>query len=419
MNDRFTATYEIESPLGVERAAAVLAGEQSTGTFVKLAAETDDLRARAAARVEHLEVIGRSAEPSLPSRLSGSQYERGRVTVSWPVDNIGHSLPNLLATIAGNLFELAEISAIRLLALDVPETFALAHPGPSVGIDGTRSLMGVANGLMLGTIIKPSVGLTATETAELAGTLAMAGLDFIKDDELQANGPACPLVERATKVMSVLDEHADRSGRKVMYAFNITDEIDAMARHAEVLEKIGATCAMVSLNWVGITGLRFLRQRTPLPIHGHRNGWGLYSRSPDIGIGFSVMQKIWRMAGADHIHVNGLDNKFTESNDDVMAAARAVQTPIPGTALCGLPVFSSGQTVWQVSPTAEQLGNQDFLICAGGGIMSHPMGITAGVIAFRQAAEAAREGISPKHHAKSNPELAKALDAFESQVSNQ
>lgn len=412
MSNRFTASYDIESPVGLERAAAVIAGEQSTGTFVKLAAETDDLRARAAARVEHIESTGDADHPALPCRLTGERYERGRITISWPMDNIGASLPNLMATIAGNLFELAEVSAIRLVSLDVPQEFAAAHPGPSVGVEGTRNLLGVTEGPMIGTIIKPSIGLTADATAQLSGDLAEAGLDFIKDDELQANGPACPLAERAEKVMAVLNAHADRAGRKVMYAFNITDEIDAMARHAEMLEKLGATCAMVSLKWIGSPGLRFLRERTGLPIHGHRNGWGLYSRSPDIGVGFPVMQKIWRMAGADHIHVNGLDNKFTEPDAVVMESARAVQAPLAGTELCALPVFSSGQTVWQVDPTAAQLGNQDFLICAGGGIMSHPMGIAAGVVAFRQAAEAARAGVSPQQHAKSSPELAAALSAF-------
>lgn len=412
MSDRFSAIYEIESPVGLDRAAKVLAGEQSTGTFVKLAAETDDLRARAAACVENIEKTGDDDQPSLPCRLTGERYERGRVTISWPIDNIGYSLPNLMATIAGNLFELAELSAIRLISLDVPESFAAANPGPAVGIDGTRALLGVAAGPMIGTIVKPSIGLSADETARLAGDLAEAGLDFIKDDELQSNGPGCPLPERAGKVMAALNAHADRAGRKVMYAFNITDGIDAMARHVEMLEKMGATCAMVSLNWIGVTGIRFLRERTALPIHGHRNGWGLLSRSPDIGIAFPVMQKIWRMAGADHIHVNGLGNKFTETDEVVMEAARSVQAPLAGTDRCALPVFSSGQTVWQVGPTADQLGNQDFLLCAGGGIMSHPLGVAAGVSAFRQAAQAARAGVSAEEHARSNPELATALAFF-------
>ena len=108
----------------------MVASEQSTGTFIRLKSETDALRARAAARIEACEVKGRSSSPSLPCRKSGDVYERGEVRISWPVDSIGASLPNLLATVAGNLFELAELSAIRLLDLDSSESFVRALPGP-------------------------------------------------------------------------------------------------------------------------------------------------------------------------------------------------------------------------------------------------------------------------------------------------
>lgn len=411
--ERFEATYDIETPAGLERAAAVIAGEQSTGTFVRLASETDDLRDRAGARVEQITLTGSSNTPSLPCRLKGDTYERGIVRLSWPMANIGPSLPNLMATIAGNLFELAEISAIRLIGLDVPESFAAATPGPAHGVSGTRKLMGVPTGPMIGTIIKPSIGLTVESTAALVETLATAGVDFIKDDELQSSGPNNTLESRASSVMKVLNSHADAAGRKVMYAFNITGDIDEMARRADLLESLGATCAMVSLNWVGLSGLRFLRERTSLPIHGHRNGWGLMSRSPDIGISFPVQQKIWRMAGADHLHVNGLDNKFTESDGIVMEAAKAVQADIPGTARSALPVFSSGQTVWQMGESAAFLGNQDFLFCAGGGIMSHPDGPAAGVISLRLAADAAKNRIPVEVHANTHQVLATALEKFQ------
>lgn len=130
ISERFDATYEVESPVGLERAAEVIAGEQSTGTFVRLATETDDLRARAAARVEMVETSSTSTSPSLPCRSQGSSFERGRIKLSWPMANIGPSLPNLMATIAGNLFELAELSAIRLVDLNLPESFASALPAP-------------------------------------------------------------------------------------------------------------------------------------------------------------------------------------------------------------------------------------------------------------------------------------------------
>lgn len=412
MGDRFSATYEVESPAGLNAAAAAMGGEQSTGTFVRLAAETEALRSRSGARVEKVLVTGAAPQPTLPCRVPGTRFEQGRITISWPVDTIGPSLPNLLATVAGNLFELAQLSALRLVALDLPASFAAAHPGPCAGVAGTRHLIGSGDRPIIGTIIKPSVGLSPGQTADLAGDLARAGLDFIKDDELQADGPACPLADRAGQVLARLAAHADKTGHRVMYAVNITGEIDEMARRAEWLEKMGATCLMVSLNWIGLPALAFLRARTGLPIHGHRNGWGLFSRSPGVGIAYPVMQALWRLAGADHLHVNGLANKFTESDAVVMEAARAVQTPLPGGIRPALPVFSSGQTVWQVGETLRQLGNADLLICAGGGIMSHPGGAAAGVTAFRAAAEAAQNGQTLRRAAPACPELAAALDAF-------
>ena len=412
--NRITATYDIESPVGVTSAAQVLAGEQSTGTFTRLAAETDELRERSAARIEKIEISGSRPTPALPSRKTGDSYERGLVTVSWSLDNFGTSLPTLLSTLAGNLFELAELSAIRLVDMQLPAAFATDHPGPQFGAPGTRDFMGGHQGPVIGTIIKPSVGLSPSETAALVETLVAAGIDFIKDDELQANGAHCPFEERVKEVTRVLNAHADKTGKRVMYAFNLTDEVDQMWRNLQLLEAHGGTCAMVCMSSVGLTGLRALRNRSPMTIHGHRAGWGMYSRSPDIGISFPVMQKLWRLAGADHLHVNGLANKFTETDDVIAQSATSVQTSVAegGPEHLAMPVYSSGQTVWQIAPARSLLGNDDFIFCAGGGILSHPSGAAAGVIALRQAADAARNGIDISDYAKAHPELRRAVDTF-------
>lgn len=412
--NRITATYDIESPAGIAHAADVLAGEQSTGTFTRLASETDALRERSGARIENIDITGASSTPSLPSRKTGESYERGTVTISWSLDNFGTSLPTLLATLAGNLFELAELSAIRLIDMKLPGTFATDHPGPQFGAQGTRDLMGGHEGPVIGTIIKPSVGLNPSETAALVQTLVDAGIDFIKDDELQANGPHCPFAERVEQVTRVLNAHADKTGKRVMYAFNVTDEVDQMWRNLDLVETHGGTCAMVCMGAVGLTGLRALRDRSPMTIHGHRAGWGLYSRSPDIGISFPVMQKLWRLAGADHLHVNGLANKFTEEDAVVAQSAISVQQPVSnaGPAHLAMPVYSSAQTVWQIDPARSLLGNDDFIFCAGGGILSHPEGAGAGVIALRQAADAARQGVDIKEFAAQHSELQAAVDAF-------
>jgi ribulose-bisphosphate carboxylase large chain len=289
------------------------------------------------------------------------------------------------------------------------------YSGPQFGVSGTRKLAGVYNRPLIGTIVKPSVGLSAEETASLAGTLAEAGIDFIKDDELQGDGPHCPFDDRVTAVMRVLNHHAERTGKKVMFAFNVTGEIDDMLRRHDYVLGQGGTCIMVSLNSVGLPGLAYLRKHSALPIHCHRNGWGLFSRSPHIGMSYVAWQKFWRMAGADHMHVNGLRNKFCESDESVLASARACLSPMflaPGKGCEVMPVFSSGQTVHQAPDTLTGLGSTDLIFAAGGGLMAHPDGVAAGVAAIRQAWEAASGGVSLTDWAESHTELRRAMEAY-------
>jgi ribulose-bisphosphate carboxylase large chain len=291
-----------------------------------------------------------------------------------------------MATVAGNLFELQQLSGLRLLALRLPAAFARAYPGPRFGIDGTRRLTGVHDRPLIGTIVKPSVGLDPSATADLVDTLVGAGVDFIKDDELQSDGPACPFEARVRAVMPVLERHADRTGRKAMFAFNLTGEIDEMRARHDLVRDLGGTCVMASLNSVGVAGMVELGRFATLPIHAHRNGWGALSRAPLLGWSFPAWQVIWRLAGADHLHVNGLRNKFSESDDSVMASARACLTPLWADApYLAMPVFSSGQTPDQASDTWQQLGSADLIYAAGGGILGHPNGPVAGVAALRDA----------------------------------
>lgn len=419
-DQRITATYEIETAFPLEQAAATMAGEQSTGTFVRVPGETDELREAHAARVESIEELGDVATPSLPG--SGlpkgggdGRRRRARVVLSWPLSNMGPSLPNLLATIAGNLSELKAFSGLKLTDIILPPAFLDRYQGPQFGVEGTRRLAGVYDRPIVGTIIKPSVGLSPDATAEQVRVLVEAGVDFIKDDELQADGPHCPFDARITAVMRVINDHADRTGRKVMYAANLTGDVDEMlARHDHVVAN-GGTCIMASMNSIGLPAMKQLRSHSQLPIHGHRNGWGMLGRSPALGMSFIAYQKLWRLAGIDHTHVNGIDNKFCEPNDSVIASARECLTPMfqpPHRGCEIMPVFSSGQSVRQAAPTYAALGSVDCMFAAGGGIMAHPAGPAAGVRALRQAWDAAIAGVPVEDAAKDSPELKAALGAF-------
>jgi ribulose-bisphosphate carboxylase large chain len=212
--------------------------------------------------------------------------------------------------------------------------------------------------------------------------------------------------------MRIINAHAQRTGKKVMFAFNLTGDLDQMRRRHDVLLAHDATALMASLNSVGLVGMIELARFSQLPIHAHRNGWGYLSRHPLLGWSYVAWQKIWRLAGADHMHVNGLQSKFSESDDSVIASARACLTPMFDSKPCTvMPVFSSGQTVRQAPGTYAALGSTDLIVAAGGGIMAHPQGVTAGVTALRDAWEAAVTGVPLAEYARTSPALANALEA--------
>lgn len=409
---RIEADYVLETTADPEAVAATMAGEQSSGTFVKVPGESEALKERSAARVERCEILARDLPQSVPSAGvdPARRASRAAVTLSWPLANIGPSVPNLIATVAGNLFELRQVSGLRLEAIRLPSAFAEAYPGPAFGVAGTRRLAGVREGPLIGTIIKPSVGFGPEETAALVDTLAAADIDFVKDDELQSDGPACPFDARVDAVMKVVNAHADRTGKKVMVAFNLTGEIDEMKRRHDHVMAAGGTCVMASLNSVGPVGMVALRRHAELPIHAHRNGWGYLSRHPSLGWSFPAWSTIWRLAGADHMHVNGLANKFAEADDSVIEAARSCAAPLFEAApMAAMPVFSSGQTVWQAHGTYEALGSADLIHASGGGIMAHPGGPAAGVAALRSAWQAAMAGRPLAEAANDDATLADAM----------
>ncbi len=410
--DRLYATYFIETPLAVEKAAAVLAGEQSSGTFVAVPGETEELKQRFAARVEKITLLETVSQPSLPGGRSASgKFQRAEIVVSWSVENFGINLPTLVSTVQGNLYELAQFSGLKLMDLEFPPSFAKHFRGPKFGVAGCRQLTGVQNRPLIGTIIKPSIGLSLQQTAVLVKTLAEAGIDFIKDDELMADPPHSPFDERVDAVMRIVNVHADRTGKKVMYAFNISDELDAMQRHYEKIVSAGGTCAMISLNSVGLAGVKKICDPGALAIHGHRNGWGMLNRHPLLGIEFSAYQKLWRLAGVDQLHVNGLANKFWERDDSVVRSIESCLKPLLG-GMFVLPVVSSGQWGGQACETFRRTKTVDLLYMAGGGIMAHPVGPAAGVRSLQKWWEAAVEGLTMEQAAAKYPELQNSLEKF-------
>lgn len=416
-NHQMIAQYLIETPFPVERVAKIIAGEQSTGSFISVAGKQDVERYKG--QVLSVEELGTVSKASLASGYfrGGREFKpfaTARVKISFPYENVGANLATWWTTLAGNLFELGELSGIRLEQIDPPEQLLSEAPGPQFGVSGTRNKTGVNEGPVVGTIIKPSIGFSPTQYGERVRQLCGAGVDFIKDDELMANPPHCPINERIAEVMKVINDHAQRSGRKVMYAFNISDRYDRMRRHHDTVVANGGTCVMVVLNTIGLCGLEALRAGCELPIHGHRSGWGMMTRHPRLGTDFQPYQLLNRLAGADQIHISGIGGKFWDEDDVVASAGRdCLETLSPSASgQPVMPVMSAGQWGGQAPKIFEKLGSTELIYLAGGGIQGHPDGLAAGVEAIREAWRAAVRGVSLTDAAESCPPLATSLNYF-------
>ncbi|HMP41385.1 MAG TPA: RuBisCO large subunit C-terminal-like domain-containing protein, partial [Roseiflexaceae bacterium] len=135
------------------------------------------------------------------------------------------------------------------------------------------------------------------------------------------------------------------------------------------------------------------------------------TRAPQLGIAFRAYQQFWRLAGIDHLHTNGLRNKFCESAESVVDWVRACLTPLFGGCQV-MPVLSSGQWAGQAPDTYARVGSIDLMYLCGGGIMAHPAGVAAGVASVRQGWEAALAGVSIEAYATTHPELQQAIEVY-------
>ena len=409
-HDEMHVTYRIETSGDPEALARKIASDQSTGTFTELPGETAEVRARCAARVVGIEPLDPVDVPSLPDSAGRGPYRRADATIAFPLDAVGTDIAALMTICVHGAFAVRGLTGLRVMDIVLPPAWA-CHLGPQFGIDGSRRLMGVAEGPIIASIIKPSLGLLPEETAEAVRVLCEAGVDFIKDDEKLMSPGYSPLAERIAAVMPVIHEYEQRTGKKVMYAFGISSaDPDTMMRNHDLVLEAGGNAAVVNINSIGHGGMSFLRKRSALCLHAHRNGWDLLTRHPGLGMEFRPYQKIWRLLGVDQFQINGIRAKYWEPDESFVRSFHDCMTPIFSPADRPLPVVCSGQWGGQAWDTFARTGRTlDLMYLGGGGIHGHPMGPAAGVAAIRQAWQAAAQDIPAETMAKRHPELAASL----------
>lgn len=378
------AKYHVETDLPIKKAAEAIAAEQSTGTWTEVRGADNPLAGRV------IRAEGELVEIGFPVEL----FEPGNI-------------PQYLSVIAGNLFGLGSLKKVRLLDVDFPESLVRAHRGPMFGIEDARKILDVFDRPLVGTIVKPKVGLDPAGTAEVAAAAVLGGLDLVKDDETLTNQSFCPMVERVEAVMSALEGVEKDTGRRAFYAVNVTTGADQILERAEEAVDHGANMVMIDVLTAGFSALEVLSRNVKVPVHVHRTMHGALTRDKGHGISMVVIAKLVRMAGGTNLHTGSYLGKMAREIEENDLCRDALRNEWQGLKSV-FPVASGGIYPATVHANLDGYGI-DCIVQAGGGVHGHPGGTTAGARAMVQAAEAWIKRVPLSKYAEDHEELKTAL----------
>jgi len=382
------------------------------------------------------------------------------IAYPWRIFDRGGNVQNILTFITGNILGMKEISALKLLDVWFPSAMLEQYDGPNYTIDDMRKYLKVYGRPILGTIIKPKIGLTASEYAKVCYDFWVGGGDFVKNDEPQANQDFCPFNKMVKFVKQAMDKVVKETGKKKVHSFNVSaSDFDTMIERCERIKKEGFENGSYAFLIDGITAgwmaVQTLRRKYPgVFIHFHRAAHGAFTR-PENPIGFSVLvlSKFARLAGASGIHTGtaGVGKMAGSPEEDIIAAHEILKFvakghffnqswgKIPekdkdavkivkednahhtilehdswrGMKKC-CPIISGGLNPTLLKPFIDIMENIDFITTMGAGVHAHPQGTKAGAKALVQACEAYMHKIPIEKFAKlpNNKELDQAIKFF-------
>jgi len=382
-----------------------IASESSIGTWTKLTTMTTEKR-----------------------RLMAKAFyiKRPWVKVAYPVELFeGGNMPQVLSSIAGNIFGMKAIENLRLEDVTFPPPLVKSFPGPQFGIAGVRKIFGVKDRPLTVSVPKPKVGMTSQEHAEAGYEAWMGGLDLLKDDENLSSQSFNQFERRARLSFRMRNRAEKKTGERKSYLINVTAETKEMLRRAKLVKSLGGEYVMVDILTAGWAAVQTLREECGelgLAIHAHRAFHAAFTRNPKHGMSMLLVAKVARLQGVDQMHVGTVVGKLESPKEEVLALKEGMTSNWiegAGSVLpqdwCGIkPVFpvSSGGLHPGLVPEVIKLLGKDILIQIGGGIWGHPDGGRAGAKALRQAIEATLDGISLDEYAETHQELRRALETW-------
>lgn len=405
--DDLVCEYYLEPAKGItfESACQRIASESSIGTWTDIGTMPQQLFDRLSPKVFLLDRKSGIVKIAYPKEL----FEENNVS-------------QIMSSVAGNIFGMSDVRNLKLLDVDFPSDFIRHYRGPYYGVEGVRKLMRVRHRPLVGTIVKPKLGLDEERHAKVAYEAWVGGCDIVKDDENLSSMSFNNFDKRIKLTLDIRRKAEKETGERKAYLPNVTAPYNEMVRRARHVVANGGGFIMVdvlTVGWSGLQGLRDLNLK--VAFHGHRAGHAAFTRDPKHGISMLVIAKLCRLIGIDQLHVGGIVGKMYEGKEEVVAVGEEIEEKVVSedfarhrlqenwhTLKPMLAVCSGGLHPAKVQPLMRAMG-RDIIIQAGGGIHGHPQGTVAGAKAMRQAVEAEMLGIEAKDYAKSHPELAAAL----------
>lgn len=389
-----TFTLQVEGE-PFDRTAGGVAAESSIGTWTDIGLEE------------------RTIWDKLHAKVIAMDEKTGKITIAYPLDLFeAGNLSQLLSSITGNVFGLKEITGLRLEDIDFPERYVKSYPGPALGIDGIRKLTGVADKPLLGSIIKPKLGLSSVQHAEAAMNVWDNGVNLVKDDENLTSMTFDNFYTRVDEVTKRMHEkkYLDIGNAKV-HAFNITASYEEMLKRANYVRDHNANCLMIDVLTAGFAATCGIRNRNfGLMIHGHRAMHAAFTRSRQYGISMLVIAKLCRLAGTDSLHTGTVVGKMEGGKEEVVTINNFLRSEWYGLKTT-LPTASGGLHPGHIPDLVANLGT-DILMNFGGGIHGHPDGTVSGAKAIVQSLDATLSG-TPLNEAQNSPELQRALEKWQ------
>jgi 2,3-diketo-5-methylthiopentyl-1-phosphate enolase len=405
MDDFIVATYWAKAEtVDVLMRAGAMAVEQTTGTWMRVPDETDEVRRGHVGRVISVYNVP-GYELACPTK------ERTFIMqIAFPWKNIGQQLPELLSTVFGNI---SMSGNLKLLDLEFPKSFTDGFRGPRFGVKGVRELTGCIDRPPVLAMIKPCTGIPIDVIEKQFYKLCRAGIDIVKDDELIADPVHAPFYKRLETCLKVSDKVYAETGHRTLYVPNITDRQDKVFEKAHRAVEMGAKALMLNAHasGYGLLGALAADDSINVPLLAHPCYAGASYVSPDSGIASSlVFGKFMRLEGADIVvypcaygKVPGLADRYIRSGQSMLSEFNGMKNCFPSPA--------AGLYPGMVPAIMSDLG-PDVMLGAGAAMHAHPMGLKAGVDALHQAAEAWMKNIPLEEYAKDHSELQASIDIW-------